>query len=286
MVIDEEVECGDVSHRDDRVPRDAAQDQWIALVLCEQHVILVELIELLHLPNPVLIIDQAVVLQTVLLAEEDDAVLPLVTDPALVAHHADPFGAGMGLEMRILDVMLVENELRVPQLPRDHQWLSCGCSATDPTVHVALQVGTIVLHVADLHSVRNLCSGLLVGANQLGVDFFLLCCVLVRRSIQLVFWLSTLQIFECCIHVDMERGHRLLFGQARVDLASDREACVTHVVTLDAEDHEHVDLSGLRDVVVRQVDRLQCLAFGEGPLDRLDVVTEVHATQIDEDQLC
>ena len=192
-----------------------------------------------------------------LLAEEDDAVLPLVTDPALVAHHADPFGASMGLKMSVLHVMLVENKLRVPEFPRDHQWLGCGRSAPNPTIHVALQVGTIVLHVANLHSVRNVGSRFLVRVDQLWIDFFLCFCrEPVRRSVHLILCFGALKIFKRGFHVDVERRHCLLLGETRVDFACDREACVTHVVTLDAEDHEHVDFGWLRDVIVGQMDRL------------------------------
>ena len=63
-------------------------------------------------------------------------------------------------------------------------------------------------------------------------------------------------------HINVESCHRELFRQTRVDTARDSEVSVACIVALDAKDHEHIDLDGLRDVVIRQMDRLQSLALG------------------------
>ena len=86
-------------------------------------------------------------------------------------------------------------------------------------------------------------------------------------------------------HINVESCHRQFLRQTRVDTARDGEVGVACIIALDAKDHEHIDLDGLRDVIVRQVDRLQGFAFCKGPLDGLDVLSEIHATQVDVDQL-
>ena len=47
---------------------------------------------------------------------------------------------------------------------------------------------------------------------------------------------------------------------SRVQLASDAEL-VARLLALDAKDHEKVRLDGLGDVVIGQVNRLDCLAL-------------------------
>ena len=86
-------------------------------------------------------------------------------------------------------------------------------------------------------------------------------------------------------HINVESCHRQFLRQTRVNPARYRKVSITCIVALDAKDHEHIDLDGLRDVIVRQMDRLQGFAFCKGPLDGLDVLSEIHATQVDVDQL-
>ena len=83
LFILEKVEHGDVCHRHDCVTRDASEDQGVAFVLDQDDVVLIELVQFLHRSDSLFVLNQTVVLQTVLTTEEDDAVFPLVADPAL-----------------------------------------------------------------------------------------------------------------------------------------------------------------------------------------------------------
>ena len=55
-------------------------------------------------------------------------------------------------------------------------------------------------------------------------------------------------------HINVESCHRKLLRQTWVNPARDGEVSITCIVALDAKDHEHIDLDGLRDVVVRQMN--------------------------------
>ena len=57
-------------------------------------------------------------------AEENDSVLPLIADPALATLHAGPLSARMHFEVRVLRVMLVENQLRMTKLTSDDKGLN------------------------------------------------------------------------------------------------------------------------------------------------------------------
>lgn len=60
-----------------------------------------------------------------------------------------------------------------------------------------------------------------------------------------------------------------------VDFARNTQL-VTIIVTFDPEDHQHVGLDSLWDIIVTQMDRLESLRLRQGPLNGFDMLPKVH----------
>ena len=119
LFILEKVEHGDVSHRHDCVTRDATEDQWVAFVLDQNDVVLIELVQFFHRSDALFVLNQTVVLQTVLTTKEDDTVFPLVADPALTCDRFYPLCAGVRLEVRVFHIVLIKDQLWMAQFTSD-----------------------------------------------------------------------------------------------------------------------------------------------------------------------
>ena len=215
-------------------------------------------------------------------AEEDDHVLPAVADPALVAVVALPASLGVHFEVRILRVALIENQLWMSQLASDDERLHRLMLSAETSLHAALDVVLGSLEVSNLDCVGDSSSCVLVRVQH--VFGFVRQQLIIKAPVLLVL-LGVFDVFKLLLHFDLESSHGVSLQLPRIELASNGEVLGGVVDALDAKHHQHVDLDRLRDVVVAQVDSLQCLALRERPLNRFDVATEVHSAEVDVNQL-
>ena len=108
---------------------------------------------------------------------------------------------------------------------------------------------------------------------------------MIVKALVLFVFLGIFNVLKLLLHFDLESSHGISLELSGIELSSDGKVIRQVVSALDSKDHQHVDLGGLWDVVVAQVDSLERLALCEWPLDRFDIATEVHTAKINVNKL-
>ena len=72
---------------------------------------MLQIVHFFELVDPLLVRDLTIMLVAVLSAEENNCVLPLIANPALIRLHSGPFCAGMHLEVSVFVNVLIEDQL-------------------------------------------------------------------------------------------------------------------------------------------------------------------------------
>ena len=160
--------------------------------------------------------------------------------------------------MRILGVSVVEDEFWATKLASDHQRLCTRSVATQTAFHAALYILLVMLQVTNLNSISYPGRCIFICLDHLrltasGSEYLLL--------LILFFRLGCVEPFKLLLHLDLKLRHGVPLKLPWIQLAGDAEAITCIISRLHTKNHEHVYLYCLGNVIVRQVNGLQCLAF-------------------------